>query len=220
MLLAATVALALASSAAAQSAEPLKIYAPSADFWWVQNANNTLAWTGTGPDGFNVWLTHPNTTFDDVRIKYNVEQSASITGARLRNMPAPPQCQALPIAIRHLSFAVLSTPLSQLEMWSTRAEPGDGYVLRLTTVRGNETTLATSEPFTIQTFGAAPALLSTTLAAASATADLAAASAPAPAESSASASANASATAQPSSARRLGLSAAAVLAGVCVALLV
>lgn len=33
MLLAATVALALASSAAAQSAEPLKIYAPSADFW-------------------------------------------------------------------------------------------------------------------------------------------------------------------------------------------
>lgn len=37
----------------------------------VQNANNTLAWTGTGPTAFAVWLSNPDATLipADVKLK-------------------------------------------------------------------------------------------------------------------------------------------------------
>ncbi|KAL1406483.1 hypothetical protein Q8F55_008185 [Vanrija albida] len=66
------VALAHAALVLAQAAgSTLSIYSPSTAVWWVQNANNTLAWTGTGPTAFAVWLSNPDVTLipADVKLK-------------------------------------------------------------------------------------------------------------------------------------------------------
>ncbi|KAK4685353.1 hypothetical protein P7C73_g4802, partial [Tremellales sp. Uapishka_1] len=56
-MLALSLVLTLIASVSAQ----LTVTEPSAAHWWVGNSQNTLAWTGSSPTEFSVFLYNPNT---------------------------------------------------------------------------------------------------------------------------------------------------------------
>ncbi|WOO84008.1 uncharacterized protein LOC62_05G007528 [Vanrija pseudolonga] len=85
------VLLAHAALVLAQAAgSTLSIYSPSGSVWWVQNANNTLAWMGTGPTAFAVWLSNPDVTLIPADVKLKTFIRTTTSSLSIWSTRAPP----------------------------------------------------------------------------------------------------------------------------------
>ncbi|KAL1406484.1 hypothetical protein Q8F55_008186 [Vanrija albida] len=113
----------------------LTIYSPSATNYWVGNTNNTLAWSGTGPTAFSVWLLNANASLlQDT--EYGQVQNGAL---KLKTW--------------------IKTSVSSLQIWSTRTNSGgDGYTVQLRGVNDSSVIFATSEPFTIRPWNSTTAV--------------------------------------------------------------